>query len=108
MIDHPYLNSQYKSYQRVLHPDKFSASDIDPKLQDNAKQVRSYCSNAYQILLNDITRAQYILKTEHNIEALAEESKEKDPEVMEWVFETRMEIDDADVGPELDAINMQI
>ena len=34
--------------------------------------------------------------------------KEKDPEVMEWVFETRMEIDDAEVGPELSAIHMQI
>ena len=27
---------------------------------------------------------------------------------MEWVFETRMEIDEAEVGPELSAINMQI
>ena len=53
---------------------------------------------------NDILRAQYILKTEYNIDALEEGEREKDPEVMEWVFETRMEIDDAEVGMELSAI----
>ena len=45
---------------------------------------------------DDILRAQYILKTEYNIDALEEGEREKDPEVMEWVFETRMEIDEAE------------
>ena len=44
------------------------------------------------------------MKTEYNIEALEEGEREKDPEVMEWVFETRMEIDEAEVGMELSAI----
>ena len=48
------------------------------------------------------------MKTEFNIDALEEGEREKDPEVMEWVFETRMEIDEAEVGTELTAIQMQI
>ena len=48
------------------------------------------------------------MKTEFNIDALEEGEREKDPEVMEWVFETRMEIDEAEVGTELSAIQMQI
>ena len=48
------------------------------------------------------------MKTEYNIEALEEGEREKDPEVMEWVFETRMEIDEAEVGMELSAIQTQI
>ena len=65
-------------------------------MPENATLVSSYCNNAYKVLKDDILRAQYILKTEYNIDALEEGEREKDPEVMEWVFETRMEIDEAE------------
>ena len=53
-----------------------------------------------------MTRAQYILKEEHGIEALLEGERERDQSLMEWVFETRMEIEDADTTEELSAMLM--
>ena len=50
---------------------------------------------------DDVSRAKYILSEEHGIEALAEGEREKDFELMEWVFETRMEIEEADSVEEL-------
>ena len=46
-------------------------------------------------------RAKYLLKEEHGIEALEEGEREKDMDLMEWVFETRMEIESADTNEEL-------
>ena len=90
----------------MLHPDKFSIAKEESDLPKNATFVSSFCSNAYKILQNDITRAQYILKSEHNIESLEEGEREKDPDVMEWVFETRMEIDEIEDELELSAMQM--
>ena len=41
---------------------------------------------------------------EHGIEALTEGEREKDHGLMVWVFETRMEIEEADTIQELSAM----
>ena len=44
----------------------------------------------------------------HGIQALEEGEREKNLELMEWVFETRMEIEEADTSEELSAMLMTI
>ena len=77
-------------------------------LQENATLVSAFCTSAYNVLASDVSRAQYLLKTEHGIEALAEGEREKDMDLMVWVFETREEIEDADDETELSALLMQV
>ena len=55
-----------------------------------------------------MSRAKYILSEEHGIDALAEMVREKDFEVMEWVFETRMEIEELEHELELTTMLGQI
>ena len=88
----------------MLHPDKFQDSD----LLSQATDVSSFCSIAYKVLQDDITRAKYILSAEHGIEALSEGEREKDHELMMWVFDTRMEIEEADSTSELAAMLMAV
>ena len=102
-LDRAVLHSTYKSYQRVLHPDRFSS---DNELLDAATRVSAFCSTAYKVLEDDVSRAKYILKEEHGIDALTEGEREKDFELMTWVFETREEIEEADSIMELSAMRM--
>ena len=74
----------------------------------NATKVSAYCSTAFKVLSDDVSRAKYILKQEHGIDALEEGEREKDQSLMEWVFETRMEIEQADSTMELAAMLIQI
>ena len=59
-------------------------------------------------MINDILRAQYLLKVEHGVESLIEEERENDAELANWVFETRMEIEQAESAEELFAIQMSV
>ena len=89
----------------MVHPDKFSSAEA---IQSNATEVSAFCSIAYKVLQDDVARAKYILEQEHGIQALAEGEREKDLDLMEWVFETRMEIEELDHTEELSAMLMQV
>ena len=58
--------------------------------------------------MNDIDRAQYLLKTEFGVDTFVESVREQNPELANWVFETRMEIEEADTLEELIAIQMSV
>ena len=58
--------------------------------------------------MNDIQRAQYLLEIEYKIKAWAEEEREQNMEMANWVFETRCEIEEAEEKEELLAIQMEI
>ena len=59
-------------------------------------------------MIDDILREQYLLKVEHGVESLIEEERENDAELANWVFETRMEIEQAESAEELFAIQMSV
>ena len=105
LLDHTLLQQTYKAYQRVLHPDKFSTNT---ELMDSANQVSAFCSTAFKVLQDDVSRAKYILEEEHGIQALTEGEREKDHELMEWVFEIRMDIEEADDQDELSMMLRQV
>ena len=56
------------------------------------------------MLSDDVSRAKYILRQEYGIDALEEGEREKDQSLTEWVFETRMEIEQAESIMELAAM----
>ncbi len=58
--------------------------------------------------MNDIDRAQYLLKTEFRVDTFVESVREQNPELANWVFETRMEIEEAETLDELMAIQMAV
>ena len=67
------LSQTYKNYQRVLHPDKFSSS---APLLDEATRMSSFTSSVYQVLMDDILRAEYLLRTDYNIVSMDESKRE--------------------------------
>ena len=58
LLDKLLLTNTYKSYQKVLHPDKFH---LDPPLLEGATRVSAFTSTAYSTLMDDILRAEYLL-----------------------------------------------
>jgi len=57
------LNQQFKQYQRFIHPDKFEMVPTGKEqMKDRAHQISSFANNAYQILNNEIERAEYLMK----------------------------------------------
>ena len=59
-------------------------------------------------MIDDILRAQYLLKGDHGVESWIEDERENDAELANWVFETRMEIEQAESAEELFAIQMSV
>jgi molecular chaperone HscB len=59
-IDKNHLDKQYKDIQKIIHPDKYSTfGEMEIK---EAQDCSAYVSNAYNILKDDIKRANYLLK----------------------------------------------
>lgn len=58
--------------------------------------------------MDDILRAEYLLRTEHSITAFEEGKGEQDPKLAQWVFMTREEIDECDSNDELMCIQVQL
>jgi hypothetical protein len=57
------LNQQFKQYQKFIHPDKFEMVPTGKEqMKDRAHQISSFANNAYQILNNEIERAEYLMK----------------------------------------------
>ena len=69
MLSKQDLSQTYKNYQRVLHPDKFINSQ---KLHDEATRMSAFTSSAYNVLMDDIQRAEYLLREDFGITALDE------------------------------------
>lgn len=105
-------------FQKLLHPDRFGQAETE--MQNNSTTLSSFANNAYFTLVNDLERAVYLVLLSvyitylslqlklKGIEALGEEDKMKDMELMEEVFEIRTEIECCDSDEALQAIQMDI
>ena len=94
-LDKPTLVSQFKLFQKFIHPDRFSqAKDC---LQGNSHELSSFANNAYFTLLNDLTRATYLLKLLYHLDVTKEESQTKhlvSEDFLKRVFEYNCEVED--------------
>lgn len=105
------LNMQFKQYQRLIHPDKFEMAQ--GAIKDRAHELSSFANAAYQILTNDIDRAEYLIRLNKGLshqgsqdekERHEEEIIADDPELVERIFELRMTIAESDDLEELQEI----
>eukprot|EP00347_Sterkiella_histriomuscorum_P012866 403366922 len=87
------LNQHYKQYQKFIHPDKFQLAADD--LLENSNELSSFANNAYFTLINEVSRAVYLLRIK-GVKVLDEDHQMDDMEFMEIIFSIRMEIDQSD------------
>jgi molecular chaperone HscB len=105
-IDKTQLDKQYKDIQKIIHPDKFSTSSTNDIKE--AQDCSAYVSNAYNILKDDIKRANYLLKLNgaDSIEEMS--SNVHDIELLEKLMEYQERIEESESINELNSIQSEI
>lgn len=101
-LDGSLLSSQFRELQKRFHPDNFaSASERDRLL---AVQKASQINDAYQVLKNPISRAEYML-SENGADIRAEQQTMQDPMFLMEQMELREELEEiADKADSEDAL----
>ena len=101
-LDGSLLSSQFRDLQRQFHPDKFAiASERDRLL---AVQKAAQINDAYQVLKNPISRAEYLL-VQHGEDIRGEQQTMQDPMFLMEQMELREELEDiADSSDHEDAL----
>ncbi|MGP8306340.1 co-chaperone HscB [Vibrio sp. YIC-376] len=90
-LDGSLLSSQFRELQKRFHPDNFAtASERDRLL---AVQKAAQINDAYQVLKNPISRAEYIL-AEQGMEIRGEQQTMQDPMFLMEQMELREELED--------------
>jgi molecular chaperone HscB len=90
-LDGSLLSSQFRDLQRKFHPDKFAiASERDRLL---AVQKAAQINDAYQVLKNPISRAEYLL-VQHGEDIRGEQQTMQDPIFLMEQMELREELED--------------
>ena len=112
-IDPSELNQVFKQVQKFIHPDKFELAT--EQMKDSAHELSAYVNNAYFTLGHDLERAEYLLKlmgleTEESMEKNIISSKNAmdNVELLQRVFEMRMEIDSCDSYQELRTLKQEV
>lgn len=89
-LDGSLLSSQFRTLQKRFHPDNFAtASERDRLL---SVQKAAQINDAYQVLKNPISRAEYLL-SEQGIELRGEQQTLQDPEFLMEQMELREELE---------------
>ncbi|KAB0460259.1 co-chaperone HscB [Vibrio kanaloae] len=89
-LDGSLLSSQFRDLQRQFHPDKFAtASERDRLL---AVQKAAQINDAYQVLKNPISRAEYLL-IQHGEDIRGEQQTMQDPMFLMEQMELREELE---------------
>lgn len=101
-LDGSLLSSQFRDLQRQFHPDKFAiASERDRLL---AVQKAAQINDAYQVLKNPISRAEYLL-VQHGEDIRGEQQTMQDPMFLMEQMELREELEEiADSSDPEDAL----
>ncbi|MFS1465177.1 co-chaperone HscB [Vibrio lentus] len=101
-LDGSLLSSQFRDLQRQFHPDRFAiASERDRLL---AVQKAAQINDAYQVLKNPISRAEYLL-VQHGEDIRGEQQTMQDPMFLMEQMELREELEDiADSSDPEDAL----
>ncbi|TVU74062.1 co-chaperone HscB [Vibrio tasmaniensis] len=101
-LDGSLLSSQFRYLQRQFHPDKFAiASERDRLL---AVQKAAQINDAYQVLKNPISRAEYLL-VQHGEDIRGEQQTMQDPMFLMEQMELREELEEiADSSDPEDAL----
>eukprot|EP00241_Pyramimonas_parkeae_P010983 CAMPEP_0114241088 /NCGR_PEP_ID=MMETSP0058-20121206/9451_1 /TAXON_ID=36894 /ORGANISM="Pyramimonas parkeae, CCMP726" /LENGTH=252 /DNA_ID=CAMNT_0001353601 /DNA_START=76 /DNA_END=834 /DNA_ORIENTATION=- len=96
-VDVAALELKFKNLQRVLHPDKFATASKETRA--SSEYLSAYLNKAVGVLRSPLQRALYMLELRgiHLVEGSA--GLIDDPELLQTVMETRMDVESA-VGDE--------
>ncbi|WP_373958704.1 co-chaperone HscB [Vibrio gigantis] len=101
-LDGSLLSSQFRDLQRQFHPDKFATASERERLL--AVQKAAQINDAYQVLKNPISRAEYLL-VQHGEDIRGEQQTMQDPMFLMEQMELREELEDiADSSEPEDAL----
>lgn len=89
-LDGSLLSSQFRTLQKRFHPDNFATASERERLLSVQKAAQ--INDAYQVLKNPISRAEYLL-SEQGIELRGEQQTLQDPEFLMEQMELREELE---------------
>jgi molecular chaperone HscB len=92
-LDLEAVKKRFYERSRQWHPDRFSRASVPE--QDRALEMTAVLNDAFRILRDPVSRAEYFLK-EHGVEL----SKETPAELLEEVFELNMALEELREGDE--------
>ncbi len=90
-LDGSLLSSQFRELQKRFHPDNFASGSERDRLM--AVQKASEINDAYQVLKNPISRAEYML-AENGVDIRAEQQTMQDPMFLMEQMELREELEE--------------
>ncbi|HHF0533844.1 MULTISPECIES: co-chaperone HscB [Vibrio] len=90
-LDGSLLSSQFRELQKRFHPDNFATDSERDRLM--AVQKAAQINDAYQVLKNPISRAEYIL-AEQGVEIRGEQQTMQDPMFLMEQMELREELEE--------------
>jgi molecular chaperone HscB len=96
-LDAADLQKRFYSMSRLLHPDRFTRAS--PTEQKYSLEATAILNDAYRVLRDPVSRAEYILKDE-GFEIGEQKSKDVPPELLEEVFELNMALEELRGGDE--------
>ena len=96
-LDAADLQKRFYSLSRLLHPDRFNRAS--PTEQKYSLEATAILNDAYRVLRDPVSRAEYILKDE-GFEIGEQKSKDVPPELLEEVFELNMALEELRGGDE--------
>lgn len=99
-VDGSLLSSRFRDLQKRFHPDSVASGSERDKLI--AVQKASEINDAYQILKNPISRAEYIL-TLHDIDIRSEQQTMQDPEFLMEQMMLREELEEIESSSDVES-----
>ncbi len=94
-IDRKDLETRFYRLSRTLHPDRFARAA--PEEQQRALDASALLNDAYRVLRDPVSRAEYLLSLKGIVAA---DSKHVPPELLEEVFELNMALEEVKMGDE--------
>jgi molecular chaperone HscB len=98
-IDTAVLQKKFYELSRQLHPDRYAGRPADE--QQYALDATALLNDAYRVLREPVSRAEYLLKLE-GFDIGEQRSKDVPPELLEEVFELNMMLEGAPDRDELE------
>lgn len=89
------LRREFLALQALVHPDKYPEGTA----RKHAEALSSRINEAYRTICDPLSRAQYLLASQHNIDVTAEDGAKahpQDPETLMQVMEAQEEIEEAE------------
>lgn len=100
-LDGSLLSSQFRELQKRLHPDNFATASERDRLM--AVQKATEINDAYRVLKNPVSRAEYLL-AQHDIALAGEQQTLQDPLFLMEQMELREELELLAQAPVEDAL----